>query len=777
MPLLLYLGTTGVIVWLVHRFVRPLSRASAIALVALPLAITGYALVSGRVYGPIDHLYQDDPFRALAPQFGIGAARNASAVDIISEFFPWRRAVQASLERGEWPLWNGYNLAGHPLAAEAQSAPYSPFTLIACLLPAAVSMTYSAAMALFVAALGAFLFARELDCGEGASLFAAAGWALSACIVLYSLTAMGFTTAFAPLLLCATRRVVWHPRLASGALLTIALALSILSGHPESLFLDVLVGGVYALFELVRRRTAPWRAVFVAIAAGAVAALICAVFLLPLIEAIPQSAEYAIKKVVFSTKSAAVHNQQVLAALATDVFPYLHVRSWLHPSLGYVGAETAAAGSLVLSLALYAIWRRRTPETWFFAALALFCMLAGARWTPLATLLARLPLLDVTHHDRLAFSGALSLVILAALGIEHLVRNADARAAMLTMASVLVALAAGTWWLSRHVVLADTPSDYGRYRVLAEIAFLAIGVIAVRVAGARAAAVLVLLLVAQRTLSEYDTFRSFPARAAYPHVALFDALRGVREPFRIVGRGTAFPPSSNIYYGLDDARGYEALTLSPYAQTYPIWSRQHGIWFNRVDDVTAPMLSFLNTRFAIQSNALPVPSGWRMLARDSTAMLLENANVIARVFVPLRVSVGGASFGEIVDRMRGVRDLRELAFITTPTQRYERENGPGRVALRSHDRGGEYVFDAEMERDGWVVISESAWKGWRAYIDGRRVLMSRANAAFLSVYVPAGRHAVRVVYRPRSFVIGRAISFATLMAIAAGLAIMIVRRR
>ena len=68
---------------------------------------------------------------------------------------------------------------------------------------------------------------------------------------------------------------------------------------------------------------------------------------------------------------------------------------------------------------------------------------------------------------------------------------------------------------------------------------------------------------------------------------------------------------------------------------------------------------------------------------------------------------------------------------------------------------------------GWVVVSEPAWKGWRAYIDGRRVQMQTANLAFLAIFVPDGVHNVRVVYLPQSFVIGRAISAVTLLALIA----------
>ncbi|MGZ8780633.1 MAG: YfhO family protein [Thermoanaerobaculia bacterium] len=68
-----------------------------------------------------------------------------------------------------------------------------------------------------------------------------------------------------------------------------------------------------------------------------------------------------------------------------------------------------------------------------------------------------------------------------------------------------------------------------------------------------------------------------------------------------------------------------------------------------------------------------------------------------------------------------------------------------------------------MEDDGWVVVSLPAWRGWCAYVDGRRVETRFANHAFLGVHVPRGTHRVRLVFLPTSFVVGGAIYFATIM--------------
>jgi len=768
MALVLYAATALLLLFLAHRFVRTISWAAAVVLCVLPLGLVGKALLTDGVYGPIDYLYQDVPFSGMRPDYAAIPPRNASATDVYSEFFPWRHAVRESLRHGQWPLWNPYNLCGHPLAAEAQAAPYSPFTWIACLLPSAVSLSYSVAVALFIAALAAFLCARELGRSEAAALVAAVGWGLASSVVLYSHTAMGFSTVYLPLLVAAAHRVVHRAGLGAAALLTVALALCLLAGHPESLFLNVLVGSAFAIFELVRHRIRPWRPIAFAIGAGVAAAAICAVFLLPLLEAFPQSVEVGVKSGQ-SLRSQGVSGSRALAALARDFFPYLHVRAWSAPHLGQIGAETAAVGSIVLALAIYAVRRKRSGEVWFFALLALFCVAAGVRWQPVSDLLQRIPLLHITHHDRLAFAGAFALAMLAAIGVDELLRSGDRKGAAITFTIVWALLAAGTWALTQNVTLVPVAGGYGRLKIFAELVFLLLASLLLwsRVQVRWLVCGLIALLAAQRMVSESDTFGTYAAREAWPELNLLVPLREVREPFRIVGRGAAFPPATNTFYGLEDVRGYEALTLLPFVETWRLWNRPYGSWYHKVDELTSPMLSFMNVRYAIQSATATIPSGWRLIGSAQGASLLENERVLERIFIPRRVAITNASPQEIVDRMGELSDFREITWITAAGDSIERENGPGRIHLRSRSLGGEYRFDAEMQGDGWVVISDSAWKGWRAYVDGKRVRMSRANAAFLSVHVPAGKHDVRVVYRPPSFVRGRAITFAAMIAVLA----------
>jgi hypothetical protein len=69
---------------------------------------------------------------------------------------------------------------------------------------------------------------------------------------------------------------------------------------------------------------------------------------------------------------------------------------------------------------------------------------------------------------------------------------------------------------------------------------------------------------------------------------------------------------------------------------------------------------------------------------------------------------------------------------------------------------------------GVLVFSEPFSPGWDATVDGASAAIRPSNAAFSAVLVPAGRHEIRRVYRPRSLAAGALVCLATLLALAAG---------
>lgn len=779
MSLLLYLAAAVLVVVVIDRRVTRISRGAALGLLLLPMVFTGRALITGSVYAPLDLAYQFEPLAALREQYGIGLPRNVVLTDLITQMIPWRKAVQWSWAQGQWPLWNPFILTGDVLAATAQPAAYSPVTLLACLLPVAHGLTFSAAFTFFMAGLGAFLLVRELQCREPVALFGAAAWMYSTGVAFFVLWPLGHSWGLLPLVLFGVRRVVRQPSLRSSAVLTLAFVLLLLAGHPETALHVVTIAALFALFEWSagvltgapgRGGGEPrvWTTALILLACGILALSICAVYLLPLVEAAPQTSEHEFRTAVWASRPRGVDPQQSFARLATDFLPFLHLRKWTLPRAAAIPADTAAVGSLVLALAVYGLWRVRSRAVAFFAFILLFGLVARAEPRWFESILQMLPLFDVALNARFVFASAFALVVLACLGLESAAAGGSWRGAAVTSGVVLVVLAIGTWLAARLITGPQLP--WAQFKVMAELAILgaAVMVMAVRPATVRVLPLLIGLLLLQRFAEEGRAYPTIPGEAAYPPIPLLEPLRNVSGPFRIAGVGDFFPPGTSTLYELEDVRGYQALTLLRHAETYDLWSVRQPVWFNRVDDLTRPFLSFLNVRYAIAPQSMPVPPDWKRIATQPGSQLLENGNVIPRAFIPRKVRLGTPPREEIAE-MRGETDFTERAWILASMEPHERDNGQGQVMVER--RGADYHLDVEMAGDGWVVVSESAWKGWRAYIDGRRVQMQVANHAFLGVYVPAGRHEVRLTYRPQSFVAGRTISMATLAAIVIGLAI------
>ncbi|HSP35970.1 MAG TPA: hypothetical protein VLU46_16790, partial [Thermoanaerobaculia bacterium] len=729
MALLLYTATAIALVAAAHRAIRPLSRSAAGLLLLLPFCFTAYALLTGRVLAPIDLTYGTEPLWPLRGRYGVGPGHAGILSDVAAQMLPWRKAVQWSLAHHQWPLWNPFILSGDILAAAAQPAAYSPFTLIACLLPVATSFNYTAAIAFFVAALGAFLFIRELGCGETAALVGAAAWMSCTNIAFFVLWPLGFAWAFLPAVLLGTRLVVRTPSLRAIAILATTLTLMLLAGHPETALHVVFVSSLYAVSEIASTRRDIARAVLAAIAAGVIAFLVCAIDLLPILEAVPQTDQHRYRLSVAATMPHGISARNILGRLTTDLLPFVHLTPWRVEGFDNLNVDTVAIGSIGLALAIYAIWRARTRDTWFFAGLAVFGLLARLEWKPVDTLLARLPGFDMTLNARLSFAAAFALSVLAAIGTEELIRRGRDLGAVITAFGVLVVITAGTLVVWRLRLVTENPNHFGMFAVFAEVAGVGCAAM-VMMSGRRwTGAAIVALILLQRVMTVGGIYETFPRDAAYPPVPVFAALKNIGEPFRVTGVFLSFIPNMSALYELEDVRGYEAMTLALNKETWRLWSVDQGTTFNRVDDLTRPFLSFLNVRFAIVPPSYAPPPGWRVFATAAGTRLIENTNVIPRAFVPRRVRFYNVAW-EAVNEMTGETNFRERAWIQARGVG-EIDNGSGEVtSIRARSYG--YDIAADMQHDGWVVISESAWTGWRAYVDGRRLPPQIANAAFVA---------------------------------------------
>jgi hypothetical protein len=70
-------------------------------------------------------------------------------------------------------------------------------------------------------------------------------------------------------------------------------------------------------------------------------------------------------------------------------------------------------------------------------------------------------------------------------------------------------------------------------------------------------------------------------------------------------------------------------------------------------------------------------------------------------------------------------------------------------------------FRAALPCSGLVVIGQTYYPGWKAFVDGKPVKLYEADGFLDGVPAPAGRHVIELVYRPWTVWTGAAISAAT----------------
>jgi hypothetical protein len=763
--LLLYLIVAGVTLFAWRRYITPISRGAAIVIVLLPFLFTGKALVTNRVYGGYDILFLSAPFSDYAKDYGFTTAHNGFLLDHVLQMVPWQHQVRESFAQHRWPLWNPAMDSGEVLAAGMQAAPLNPINLIALLLPLDLATTFSATMVFFLAALFTFAFARELECSEGASLIAAAGYTLCSGMAFFGTWPHGRSWSVLPFILLGVRRVVRGRNLRAAVLLTIAFVMLIVFGHPETMLHAVTIGAIYGLFELVPIRRDALRPIVLAISAGIVALLLTAITLLPFIAALPWSFDYRIRQ--NPPPPATAH--EISKAIRATFLPYYGGASWHTPTSEW-DFGLARVGSVILALALIAAFRLlRRREGRFFAVLGVIGLLASWKAPPVDPFLRLLPLFKIAFNDRLGFAAALSLSLLAAMAFDARAPRFDRR--VLIAVAAMLAIAAASFWRMQLTLGVDPKLLIAA--AAAELLGLALVFVALGTRSQRAAAAMIVVAIAaQRLVEDGNIHPAIPRRMFYPSVPLIALVP--REPlFRFTAIGNMVIPNVATMYGLEDVRGYSAMTFYPYIETLSLWSAQKRTYHD-VADLSLPFLSFLGVRHAITPRSMEPPPGWRVIADDRSSRLIENARAIPRVFVPRRIRFSDSD-DTTLKEMAVATDFAEEAWVRAEGPPRMIENGD--ATLQVQRRGPDYDIHADARNASRIIISEAGWPGWRATVDGERVAIEQANRAFLSIPIPAGHHHVRLTYLPAAYVYGRAISIGTLALLAAELVVRISRRK
>ncbi len=670
--------------------------------------------------------------------------------DLWGQLYPVWSFVAEWLRRGVFPLWDNRMMGGDPILAEGQYGLLNPLNwLLFGAYPIPQGLVFlRGALSLWLAGVGMYLYLRRSPLwrlGRASSLVGAVAYMFADPFIVH-LGHPQFNDAMAwlPWALWGvdgaartSRSIPWG----SGAV-----ALLLLAGHGQASLYGAITIGLYALWQMAE---GGWpggiRRFGRLVLTGAVGIALAAPALLPGIERLPFTDRAGVSP---ELRYGFEFHPEMLVDFLTPLF---HGRGsdqfwppWERVESGYVGAV-----ALYLSLVGLA-GNLRSWRAWALVGLGgLAYTFALGHHGPLYPALAHLPLFaESWKTGRAIFLLSLVLAILAALGMERLIRSPHRWLLGLWMAALVLG---GIWtWLQAPRWTGVVPDGVYRARALAGLRFAALLAAVSAFLGwatsrgrhwARSGLILLLLteLVALGALAETEPA---PGAGEDPHREARSFLRADPGWFRVdvdpIARGL-WSPASLQAEGFEVAQG----------TGNPMELREFNILRWRIPSATHPAYRMLGVKYIIVPKGSP-PGGegiWPVFVDDPTVDIHLNTLALPRAWLVYRTE-GVGSYGEALERVLDENFRPEEVAIIQDGPRLEGA-GQGKIEVGYYGPNGA-VFFVETDAPALLILSDTFYPGWQAEVDGERAPIYRTNAVFRGILVPTGKHQVEMEFRPAS---------------------------
>ena len=778
------------------RSTRTSDLLACLGLVVLCLASFGPVL-AGRLLLPAEGLFLVDPVFAQHRPASVSPWQNTLLVaDLDGVIYPWRHYAASAVAAGRIPLWNPYSACGMPLLANDQSAVLNPTNLVLnWLLSPPIAQSAFALLALLVAALSAYGFARSLGAVPVGAFLAGLTYGLSGFIFIWLGYPLAAAAALLPLLLWTTHRFGRRPSFIGAGLIGTVVAWQFLSGHLSTSVQTLAFWAVFAVYEVVRLRASSppgWALRYAGMLALAVVlgVGIGSAQLFPTKEYCDNSTLATTGRSCYSGASVGESMRHSITGELAFVRTIARGEAMLlfnpeahgnpafqdyrqYPGYGNYAERTSYPGMLALLALVGGLLRWPAPGHRRFFLIAGWCVFAILLHLPVFNTAIYLPVLRLTSSQRMRFVFSLCAAASLGLAASDWLSGRDARrnrrllwalAALLCLSSAVTVRA--LMFVGPH--LGEIPAELRALRILKLVAPVVAAVMLVTV-----------LLLAQRGRMPQRTLAPalvaiaildllvFGARwhalsdpkLSYPMLPEIQSMLAASDGARISGTAVMFRPNLSVVYRCYDSRAYDPIAVARYMA---LVEAAHGI---------APGSDPL----VLLGGAEPS----RLLDRLTSVGVRWQSDGRGLVeAVPVEGSTPRACVAADVLTCSRKAALDAVLAISDPWRQTVIETHPtwGAAAKRIRPAAitsatpGLVTVRANTEMPGWLVLTDAYFPGWRASVNGREAPIAPANYAFRAVPIPAGDSTITFTYDPASYRIGLFLSCLSLCVVGALLA-------
>lgn len=695
--------------------------------------------------------------------------------DITELNFPRRDFLSRSLKDGEIPVWTNLIGNGYPLLGEGQGGVlYPPNLILFGLLDSVTAYNLTILLSFILCMAFMYLFARSLERSRTASIFAAIAFTMSAFFISrLKFMAMTNAAAWLPLVLYGIQKLYLTRKLRYAALSGFGLAMQILAGQTQIFYISALLAICFLLFRFSleawsarKKRDEARRAV--RLGAIALVLLVILAFALPAIQLIP-----AIDAIDASNRASGLTFWETTifpmrpANLVMFVLPYHYgnpATASYHDTGTIFWENCAYCGVITLLLAVLAILtliRKESDVPFWLGTAVMAILLALGRSTPVFRFFWRwLPGMGLFRFpQRFLLVAVVAIVVLAARGLDRVTEKPGARSAVIGTLAVAIVVAELAVFSAYQVNTIDSKR----------------------------------LLSPPRTMELIEEGGQ-PGQFRIGHIGQLDSWRktyqraegwmGDLQPY--LNYRTLLPFDFNMVFDVEDseAQGHYGVgrIKTLWGWTYDSVATDESNWTARVPNSVVRILGAQNVRYVLSpysiSNEYLEPLSAVTFPDNQRGVLLYRN----RLEQP-RVSVVG-DYRLIEDPDNALLTslfnskfdpAGEVLLEKTPTGCFE-PGGSGEAKISQYGNR-EVTVDVTTRGSGLLVLSDTFYPGWKAYLDGREVEILRANYAFRAVEVGDGSHRVRFSYTPDYYSMGIAVTSTSAALLLLGLVLCVVRDR
>jgi len=724
--------------------------------------------------------------------------------DLAPYFIPPRFFWVESIRRGDFPLWNPYQFSGHPFFANPQHAILYPINGLFFLLPFDIAFNAIILIHFLLGGFFTYLFLRDLKATPSGALISGLIFMLSGYLLsVHSLLPCLLSVVWTPLILLFFRRAISNPNIKNEIFTAIFITLSFLGGGIEIVygqFFILLFMVIFSQSSVFIKRTKSLLVVIILFL------FLSAIQLIPFLELYCHS----LRAKGLSFQEATIWSfapKDVLLFFLPDAYGYfLDMKKYW---VSQCWLKTLYTGGLPFILSMVYFIRGRKRRL-FLILMAFSIFLSLGHYNPLYPFVFKhVPFFNgIRYPVKFLYIFIFVMATTAGLGLDRLKALTDeGKGNILKHLFIIFSLLFG--FLLLFFILGDQEishflkergmdfPDYNHistnlYNIKRFLFYLTLFFLLLRIGYEVKWRVWIKLLLiffltadlfgnmgfyGKEKTSEYfkktkilesissdrDEFRVFST----PKTISMDTPILISEPSPLKVLKEKHLPPLNLLHSLRDIWGidvirlkrtealYRALTEAASISSTPLMELYGVKYVISVTLIKDPSLEL------IESMTQGLPGQKEDLLKENTIKFYKNLNPSQRGWLVkgFRVMDPEAILSTI--KSNGVH-IKEEVLLEEEPNAYPLKNMESRQKSVAQLEKVKWVSESNnrlsllvnAEEDSILFLNDTYFIGWKAFVDGERRRILRANYNFRAVPLPAGSHQVEFVYDPLSFKLG-----------------------